>query len=379
MPRRVLFLAYRAGLGGGERFLLNLLARLDRSRFEPMLVTAEPGELAVRAGRLGVPTEVLPLSNQGGLGKARALAAAARLHQLMRKRRVDVLHLNDIEMGKYGALAARALGVPVVWTCHGWWYAGRAREWFYRGFIRRTAAVSSAVAEALTARGLLSSRQVSIIHPGVDVAEFAPAEDAAAARRTFGIEPSARVVGIVGRFQPIKGHRLFLAAARRVAEAVPQAHFLVAGANVFGVPEEERYRQSLVEEVAADPLLRERTTFSGFVDDVPRLMGALDVLVSASEAETFGLVHLEAMACARPVVTTDSRGPRDTVVEGESGYFVPHEPAPLAERIVTLLGDEALRVRMGRAGRARAEAHFSLEAMARHYQAIYDELPKVHR
>jgi glycosyltransferase involved in cell wall biosynthesis len=116
---------------------------------------------------------------------------------------------------------------------------------------------------------------------------------------------------------------------------------------------------------AADAGLRDRVAFLGWVERPERLLAASDVVVCPSRFESFGLVPVEAMACEVPVVSTNVGGPAETIVDGETGFLVPpRQPSQLADRVASLLGDEGLRTRMGRAGRARVEARFSLRAYA---------------
>src|SRR5690606_18210714 len=116
---------------------------------------------------------------------------------------------------------------------------------------------------------------------------------------------------------------------------------------------------------AADPLLRERLVYLGFRPDAERIIAAADVIVCSSRFESYGMVNVEAMASAKPVVSTRRGGPSETVVDGETGFLVDAgDASALADHVVALLNDPALRARLGAAGRARVEAHFSAAAMA---------------
>ncbi|MNX71027.1 putative glycosyltransferase EpsD [compost metagenome] len=376
MVKRVLFLSYLGGLGGGETFLLNHLKALDRSRFDPIVLVASTGALVERLQALDIPVITLEFRNREGLaGRLHGMDLIKRLLKIIQQQKIELLHLNDIELGKYGAIAARLAAIPVLWTCHGWWYAGRLRELFYRSMIDRIVMVSTMVRERLTERRIIPPSMASVIHPGIDVADYRlrPLDHSLKAEWDLGTDNL--VIAIIGRFQPIKGHTNFLAAARLVYCSVPEARFLIVGGNVFGSSEDATHQARILAEVEADPELRSRVRFVGFQPDITKVLSVVDVLVSASEAETFGMVHIEAMACERVVVSTDRGGPRDIVREGETGFLVPpSDPEALANRIVQLCREPRLRQRLGAAGRKRVEELFNTKHQVRRYEALYDEL-----
>lgn len=374
MPDRILFLSYLSGIGGGETFLLNHASRLDRAEFAPHVILASEGPLLERLRQLEVSTTVLPYRKDRSAMSA--LAVVGSLIRTIRRNRIRLVHLNDMELGKFGAIAARLCGVPVIWTCHGWWYASPPREVFYRVMLDRVVSVSHAVQSSLTRRGILAPRQACVIHPGIDLERFAPAAPDVELAQQWELPPGRVTVAIVGRFQPIKGHDVFLDAARLVARACPEAEFLIIGGNVFGVDEDAVNHRRLLARVEADPELRSRVRFLPFQSDMARAFSVVDLLVSASDAETFGMVHVEAMACGKPVVSTDRGGPADIVADGTTGFLVPpRNPEALAKRMIELCENPELRARMGEAGRARALEHFDVERQSASYQALYRQLP----
>jgi glycosyltransferase involved in cell wall biosynthesis len=193
---------------------------------------------------------------------------------------------------------------------------------------------------------------------------------------SFKLSPDNIVIAIVGRFQRIKGHITFLRAAHEIARKIPDAVFLVVGENVFGVQDDEINYREINEFVARDPLLQKSVKFIPFQKDISRLFSIVDILVSASESETFGMVHLEAMACGRVVVSTNVGGPAEIVKDGETGYlFSPGDFASLVEKVVVLCHDTVLRKHLGEMGRKRAMENFAINQQTCKYREIvYDTL-----
>src|SRR5262249_10250831 len=148
----------------------------------------------------------------------------------------------------------------------------------------------------------MDPNRIELLYPGIDTDRFHPEVDGLRVRFEASIATDAPVVALLARFQAVKGHDVFQAMARQVALQIPQARFLVAGENVHGAAADDAYKQGILNTWRNDRLLRERMHYLGFRDDTERVIGAADVVVCPSSFESFGVVNIEAMACARPVV-----------------------------------------------------------------------------
>ena len=368
--RNLLFVSAYTGLGGGESVQLNLMRALDRQRFRLHLVCPREGQLPAAARELGVRVHLLPYRPATAWFVPAIwtrLPVAGRLANLIRAEGIAAVH-SDYHSLPFAAAAAQNAGVPVIWNAMGWWFP--ARPWqrrFFREQVTQIIAITRAVRDRwLAASGnFLPPERVQVIVPGVDSDQFHPAVDDSPVRERLSIGPDVPLVGMIARFQRVKGHDIFQAMARRVTAELPAARFVVAGENVFGVAKDEAYKREMLAAAQTDPLLRERLTYLGFWEDARQVIAACDVVVCPSRFESLGMVHLESMAMARPVVSMNNGGPAETVVDGETGFLVPPEdPQALADRVLTLLRDPALRARMGAAGRARVLTHYTAAGYA---------------
>lgn len=378
--RKLLFVSAYTGLGGGESVQLNLMRALDWQRFALHLVCPRDGQLPAAARALGVQVHLLPYRPAtawfvpalwGRFPVSRRLAA------LMRAEAIDAVH-SDYHSLPFAAAAAQRTGTPVIWNAMGWWFP--AQPWqrhFFRAHVTQIIAITRAVRDRwLAASGhFLPPERIRVLVPGVDPDHFHPEVDGSPVRERLGIGPDVPLVGMIARFQRVKGHDIFQAMARRIAAALPAARFVVAGENVFGVAKDEAYKREILAAAQSDPVLRERLTYLGFWEDARQVIAACDVIVCPSRFESLGMVHLESMAMARPVVSMDNGGPAETVVDGETGFLVPPEdPETLAERVLTLLHDPALRVRLGATGRARVLAHYTAAGYAEAFAQLLEDL-----
>ena len=378
-PLDLLFVSAYSGLGGGESVQLNLMKALD-DRFRLHLVCPREGQLPDAARAIGVTVHILPYRGINTWFVPpiwSRFPIGQRLAALVRKTGIQAVH-SDYHSLPFAAAAARANRVPIIWNAMGWWFP--AKPWqrrFFRTQITQIIAITQAVRDRwLAASGnFLPPDRVRVIVPGVDPEHFHPGIDGSPVRERLGIGPDVPLVGMIARFQQVKGHDVFQDMARHINAAIPEARFVVAGENVFGVSKDETYKRSILDGAQTDPVLRDTLTYLGFWDDAREVIAASDVIVCPSRFESLGMVHLESMAMARPVVSMDNGGPAETVVDGETGYLVPPEaPDALADRVVRLLRDPALREQMGRAGRARVLARFSAAGYAAQFSQLVESL-----
>jgi glycosyltransferase involved in cell wall biosynthesis len=379
-PLRVLFLSFYTGLGGGETSLLSLLGALDRRRYAPTLLCPREGRLTEAARRLDVEVLVEPYRGASTWfvpALWARLPATARIGARVREREIALVH-SDYHTLAYAVPACRALRVPVLFSCLGWWF--RPKPW-QRAFFRQGPRLILAWSDAIR-RGFLGPRhwfpeeRIRVLHPGVDTRVFRPAPaEREGVRRDLGLAPAAPLVTLLARFQSVKGHDVFVESARRVAQEAPAARFVVAGEDAFGVRADRAFERRVRARVAGDPVLRERLRFLGWTAHPERLLAASDVVVVSSRFESFGMVPIEAMAAEVPVVSTNVGGPAETIVDGQTGYLVPPgRPDAIAAPVLALLRDPELRVRLGRAARIRVEACYTLDRYATEFGHALDGL-----
>ena len=364
-PVNVLFITSYADLGGGETALVTLAQSLDPARYLPHLLVPREGQLSQRWQALGWPVHVTPW-RAASVYFVPALWArlpvTQHMTQIIREQQIQAVHA-EYHALPFALPAAERAGVPLLWTCMGWWF--RPKLW-QRGFFQRPAAAfahSQAIKDGFLGRPpFMPPARMEVLYPGVDTARFRPDVDGIKVRFEANIPQDAPVVAMIARFQSVKGHEVFQAMAKQVALQVPQARFIVAGENTQ-TEADNTYKQDILRAAQADSLLHKRLVYLGFRPDVERVIAAADVVVCASHFEGYGVALVEAMACGKPVVSTSRGGPAETVADGETGYLVPPgDPAALASRVIELLRDADLRRRMGAAGRARVLRLFAAES-----------------
>ena len=368
-PRKVLFTMTAPGrLGGSEAMLLTFLSHVDRSRIEPMVVFLGPGELERAVAGLGFRTAVL---EPGRLRYVhRHAAAIVRLAALIRRERPDLV-VNWLTKAQfYGGPAAALAGRR---RRNAWWQHDIPGPTGRLAALLPTRAVGATARHVAAAQGARRPRRPTFaVHPGVEPAPDPDGAQTSALRAELGVPAGRAVVGIVGRLVPWKGQHRFLEALASLRRSGRDVHGVVVGSNAYDVAPgyDERLRA-----MAEEPDLRGAVTFTGQVGSAAPYMRMLDVMVSASDREPFGLVIMEAMALGVPVVAVDDAGPREMIESGRSGLLVePNRPDALAAAVGRLLDDAGLREEMVEAGRARVAESFTLERMVDEMQAKLLEL-----
>jgi len=403
---RVLYLDTAPTAGGSVISLYELLRKLDRSRYEPVVVLYAPHAYVdnfralgldvivwnaytvhdhrpawVRETRKSAPIRWLRQTAWGstlyhalGFGALlmrRVRPRARALRRLIGQKKIDLLHTN-IRVGhdREGIIAARMAGIPCV--CHVRDF--EELNWFDKklaGMVDAFIYISEAVQECHLKAGV-PRQKGCVVYNALDIAAFTDALDAPRGRESFNLAGNELAVGIVGRLERWKGQEVFLRAMPLVKNAVPNVKGIVIGDPV---PYEPGYRQLLL--ALCDELgLSKHVIFSEFRQDVPIVMSALDVLVLASiTPEPFGRVLIEAMAAGKPVVATDAGATREIVEDGVHGLLVPPGDAQaLADAIIRILTHRDLAAAMGQAGQARVRARFDVQQHVDGVQAVYHQL-----
>lgn len=326
------------------------------------LAFLEDGSWPRALARAGVAVEVI---EAGRLSEpARFARTVLALRRLMRSRPPGLV-VNWIGKAQlYGAPAAVLAGIGgrVVW----WQHEISSGHWIDRCATllpARAVGCSSAAAAAAQAR-LRPRRRTFVVAPGTpDPAERGPAAREGAGGGDLGLPApdGVPVVGIVGRLQPWKGQDRMLEAQALLRERGREMHLLIVGGDAHGL--------SGVYAAALPALvtrlgLEGSVTLTGQVPDPGPYIERMDVLVSASDPEPFGLVLLEAMARSVAVLAVASGGPLEIVEDGRSGVLAPSgAPRALADGLEGLLADGDLRVRLGLAGRERFLERFTAAKM----------------
>ena len=364
-PLRVLFVQTSMPVGGAETLLVNLVRRMDRSRFKPEVVCLkEPGPLGEQLAAEGY------LVHSGLLAGKYDLRVLPRLAWLMRRRQISaVVTVGAGDKMFWGRLAAKIAGVPVVASAlhsTGWPDGVGRLNRMLTPMTDAFIAVAQPHGEFLVEHEHFPVERVRVIPNGVDTDRFIAAPDVLGLRGEIGADFSSPMVGILAALRPEKNHELFLRAAKRVFKEIPDARFVVIGDG----PERQK-----LESFTAELGIASSVHFLGNRSDVPQVLASLNVLALTSHNEANPVSILEAMSCELPVVATDVGSVGESVIEGETGHLIPPgDETALVERLTGLMTDPDRAQAWGAAGRRRVIEQSSLDVMVKGYEQLITEI-----
>ncbi len=362
---KILQISSARTLGGGERHLADLAKGLIARGHEVHVALRPNSPLINELRNHAVHIHTLPLRNSLDALSARSLS------RLVRRSQIQIVHAHMARDYPLAAYAARGnKSACFVVTRHVLFPLGRLHR-ITLAKAARVIAVSEAVAARIRADNVVRPERISVVLNGIDNRKFEIARARFSREQFFagwGLPEDVLLVGTVGELTPLKGHEEFLRAAAVVRKQFPHSHFIIAGTDSSG---DNRNRAGL-EQLIKELKLTGHVRLVGWVEDLPQLYCALDVFVSASHSESFGLAITEAMASGTSVVATETEGAREIVEHRQTGLLTPvGDASQLATSIMELLGDEEQRARLGAAAQQAVAAQFSVDRMVEQTEAIY--------
>ena len=350
---RVAYLVDGFAIGGTELNAVRTAEAIDRDAYElTVLAMRRDGPLLQRYAAAGIP--VVDFSFRGFFHPD-VVPMTARLARWLRTQRIDVLHCHDKYSNMLGALAGRLAGVPLVIASRRFQdFEGKrfavGNGWAFR-MVHQVLANSEGVAQLLRDDGV-DPAKIVVVPNFLDEAAFeaAPLAARAAFRTELALADDAIVIGCVARLDPIKDHESLITAFATVRREQPRAVLVLVG---------DGPHRAALERCVRDAGVADSVRFAGWRSNAINLHQWFDVSTLASVAEGFPNAVIEAMAAGVPVVATDVGAVRDAVRDGETGLLVPaRDPGALAAALSRMVSDDALRLRLARAGRTVAETRY---------------------
>lgn len=369
----------RLNIGGPAQHVILLTSGLPRERFETLLVAGreEKGEGSLLDLAVQQEARLLLIPELGrAVRPLRDLRAFLKLERLFCRWRPHIVHTHTSKAGALGRLAAWLARVPIIiHTFHGHVFDGYFPSWKARAFllIEQGLASITTLAIALSEgqrqellRLKLSDPEKLTIQPlGLELGRFLDCRaKRGELRRELGLPEEEKVVGIVGRLVPIKGHAVFLRAARLVLEKLPSCRFLIVG-DGFLRPQLEQLARGLSRNVY----------FLGWRSDLPRIYADLDLLVLSSLNEGTPVSVIEAMAAGLPIAASAVGGVKDLIIHGKTGLLVePGDPEALSGAIMALLEQPQRAEAMGKAAQKVVYPDYDVGSLLGRMQGLYETL-----
>ncbi len=373
MPKiNILYIVTKMELGGAQKQVLSLIRRLDEADFQVFLFTAQEGLLLDEAR--GIPGLKLKLSRflERPISPVNDLICLIEIYRFIRENRIQIVHTHSSKAGILGRLGGHLAGVKnIIHTVHGWSFNDFQHP-LVRGLYILLERICGSLTDCLVvvceydrkkglAQRIAYSEKYKLIRYGLNYEEFS--NKTLSCRSEFGLADDEFAVGMVACLKPQKAPLDFVSLAGLIHKEIPKTRFILAGDGCLRHAVEERIRRLS---------LQREFILLGWRRDIQRLLASLDVFVLTSLWEGQPICVLEAMLAGVAVVVTDTGGVNEVVKDSYTGFMVtPHDLQSLAEKTVTLLKNDKLRVCLAKNARDYLGIRFNLEHMVEEHSWLY--------
>lgn len=380
---KVLQIVTRLNIGGSAFHTILLTAHLNPEIFGSKLVKGEEGKHEGEMNDLLRRKRVIPIfipELTRELSLKQDLIAFWKLYKLIRQERPDIVHTHLGKAGTLGRLAAKLAGASIiVHTFHGHFFHSYFGAMKTKAFIiierllalltTQIVVVSQSPMEDILCHKIAPPHKVVCIPLGLELDSFQDAEKKKGQLHAeLGLSQDHKLVGIIARLVPVKGHTFLFEAARRIIPVFPQVKFLIVGDGLL--------RKEL-ENLAVQLGLKRNVIFCGFRKDLPKIYADLDVVVLTSLNEGLPVAIIEGMAAAKPAVAFDVGGVKDLIQDNVTGILVPFgDVQKLANSITSLLKDPQECERLGQNARRKAYPHLDFRRLVSDMEKFYCQLLK---
>lgn len=369
-PKKINVLqAIRQGkIGGGESHVLDLVGYLDKELFNPVVLSFTDGPMMQALQQMGVEGHVIQTEKPFDISVWKSVKA------LLIKQQIDLVHVHGTRANTNVLWAARSLGLPVLYTIHGWSFhdelpalkrwARIAAEKVITSSTRMNITVSDA--NQVTGRKALGRFRSVVVKNGVNLQRFNAAGGFTDVKAAYGIPAHHLVLGYIVRMTGQKDPLNMIRAFALIAAKYTDVTLLMIG---------EGDLKTAVVQLAQELGITNRIVFDNFRTDVPAVLQAVDIYCLPSLWEGFPIGVLEAMAMGKAVIATDVDGTREAVQHEITGLLIPAKDTPaLAQAIERLITDTGLRTQLQQNAMQSIAANFDAREMTRKIEALYQQV-----
>ena len=365
---RVLQTIRQGKIGGGESHVLDLVRYLDKSLFEPVVLSFTDGPMITSLTQMGVPAHVIHTERAFDIGVWK------KVKQFLKEQRMDIVHVHGTRANTNVLWAARSLGLPVIYTIHGWSFHDSLPAWNRKArilaekFITQRTRLNITVSDSNHQTGVreFGRFKSTVVKNGVNLDKFNSTGIYPDIKANYGIPAHHLVIGYIVRITEQKDPLGMLKAYARVCANFPDLTLLMIGEGDLKAD-----AVNLAEELG----IADRVVFDNFRQDVPAVLNAVDIYCLPSLWEGFPIGVLEAMAMSKAVIASDVDGTREAVEHEVTGLLVPPKnEAALATALERLIQDQSLRTLLQENAGKCVKANFDVRDMTHKIETVYQQV-----
>lgn len=356
-------------IGGGESYLMGLVENLDKSRFEPVVLSFTEGPMVDHLRKQGITTHVIHTERPFDF------TVWSKVANLIKEENIDLVHAHGTRAMSNMFRPASQYNLPLVYTCHGWSFhrdqnplVKRFRIWSEQYLTSKAAVnICGAKANRDEARKLFGRFKARIIYNSVDHEKFSPYGKYKNIRAELGIAEGQTVVASIARFTVQKQPLKLIAAFAEVCKHLDNVTLLMVGDG-----EDKKASVEAVREFG----IEDRVIMQPFRQDVPDLLAAADIFVLPSLWEVFPIALLEAMSMGKAVIASNVGGTPEMVKHNFNGVLINVENLQheLEHQLLRLCQDKGLQQRLSSNAIGSIYNQYSVSTLARKNEAVYEKL-----
>ncbi|TSJ40748.1 glycosyltransferase family 4 protein [Mucilaginibacter corticis] len=356
-------------IGGGESHVINLVEELDKERYENVVLSFTKGPMVDHMEANGIKTYVIETE------KPFNFTVWGQVSEILEKEKIDIVHAHGTRANSNTNSSARKLGIPVIYTVHGWSFHPdqkfplRKLRIMGEKYLVDKSTLSICVSDnnLNDAKKIFPMERATVVKNGINLKKFNPEGTFTDIRSEIGVDKKTMLVGYVVRMTAQKDPLTLVRAVSLIPKELDIKFLFVGDGDL------KKDTVNLAKELGVDS----RIIFMDFRQDIPDVLNAIDIYCLPSLWEGLPIGMLEALAMEKAVVITSIDGAKEVIVDKENGILIPvKDPQKLADTLVLLYNDPALRKKVGKAAGRTIEKDYNIVKMTRKIEAIYDELYK---
>lgn len=365
---RILEAIRQGNFGGGETHLSDLVTHMDKTEFEPVVLSFTDGAMVKELRRKGIRVKVIHTE------KAFDFRVWKKIRKFIVKEKIDLIHAHGTRACSNVFWIAKRFGLPLVYTVHGWSFHIDQKpiikniriliERFLTSQVDKTICVSKSNAQE--GIKLFNLKRSTVIYNAVDLVKFSPKKAHADIRNELGIQQDKTVIGFIVRMTIQKDPITMLRAMERLTHYSEDTVLLMVGDGDL--------KQETIN-MAKELGIEDKVIFQPFRSDIPAVLSAIDIYCLPSLWEGFPIGILEAMAMKKLVVASPVDGTKEMIKDGKTGLLVPHsKPGELADALLLVCKDIDLRKLLAKNAFNHVHENLKIQNLVRDVQIVYKQL-----
>lgn len=364
-PSKILITIRQGEIGGGESHVLDLVRELDKTKYEPVVLSFTNGPMIETLNEWGIKTHVIHTQ------KPFNFTIWKKVKAFLREQNVKLVHAHGTRANSNVFWAAKQLHLPLIYTVHGWSF--HQDQNFLVKFLRESGerfltnksdlTICVSKSNHTDGRERVNLKRSIVINYGINLEKFNPSESFENLRPKLNVKDDETLVGYIVRITIQKDPHTLIRAIAEVVKKTTQVKFLIIGNGDL---------QESTIALAKSLRVEEYIIFQNFRRDIPNVLSNIDIYCLPSLWEGLPIGLLEAMAMGKGIVATPVDGTKEAIKDQYSGILVPHQsPVDLANAILKLHENKTLLKVFGKNARKTIEENFEVKRMTRETEAVY--------